>query len=86
MVAVATGRIDGYYFFGGLIAGMFVFGEMYPLISNFHISGAQGVTLLSDWLNTSLGVVGILVIILALLMFWGSEWLEKKFAVKETAQ
>jgi hypothetical protein len=62
---------------------MFVFGEVYSWIADFHISGSMGRVLLSDWLSISLGIVGFAVIVMALLMFWGGEWLEKKFSSKE---
>jgi hypothetical protein len=83
LVAGATGKIDGYFFIGGIIAGMFIFGESYGWIADFHKSGAMGEVLLSDWLNLSMGLIGFGVIIMALLMFWGGEWLEKKFNKRE---
>ena len=63
--------------------GMFIFGEIYAWIDTFHTSGAMGRVLLSDWLNISIGFIGFLVIVMALLMFWGGEWLEKKFSSQE---
>jgi hypothetical protein len=83
LVASATGRIDGYFFVFGALAGMFLFGETVSWFAEFHTSGYMGVVLISDWLNLSMGMAGLLVIIMALLMFWGGEWLEKKFNPKE---
>jgi len=83
IVAASTGKIDGYFFIGGVIIGMFIFGEVYSWIENFHKSGAMGTMLISDWLNISLGIVGFGAIIMALLMFWGGEWLEQKFSSRE---
>jgi len=83
IVAGATGKIDGYFFIGGIIAGMFTFGEVYSWIENFHKSSAMGTVLISDWLSVSMGLIGFAVIILALLMFWGGEWLERKFNKRE---
>jgi uncharacterized membrane protein YedE/YeeE len=85
IVAASTGKIDGFFFIGGAMAGMFVFGETYSWISDFHKSGAMGTVLVSDWLNISMGLVGFLIILMALLMFWGGEWLEKKFNSREVA-
>jgi hypothetical protein len=79
LVAASTGRIDGYFFIGGALVGMFVFGEIYNWIADFHKSGSMGTMVISDWLNISMGVVGFAAIIMALLMFRGSEWLEQKF-------
>ena len=83
IVAASTGKIDGFFFIGGVMAGMFVFGEIYSWIAVFHTSGFMGTVLISDWLNLSMGIIGFLVIIMALLMFWGGEWLEKKFSTQE---
>jgi len=83
IVAASTGKIDGYFFIGGVIIGMFVFGETYVWITDFHKSGAMGTMLISDWLNISMGISGFAVILMALMMFWGGEWLERKFSSKE---
>lgn len=85
IVAASTGKIDGFFFIGGAMAGMFVFGEIYSWIAGFHKAGAMGTVLISDWLNVSMGFIGFVVIILALLMFWGGEWLEKKFNTQEVS-
>jgi hypothetical protein len=83
IVAASTGRVDAFFFIGGLVMGMFGFAESYNFLADFHVSGSLGVVLISDWLNISLGIVGFLVIIMALVMFWGSEWLENKFGTSE---
>lgn len=83
IVAASTGKIDSYFFIGGIITGMFIFGEIYTWIADFHKSSAMGTILISDWLNISMGVIGFAVIIMALLMFWGGEWLERKFSSRE---
>ena len=85
IVASATGKIDGYFFIGGIIAGMLTFGEVYSWIEAFHKSGAMGTMLLSDWLPVSMGLIGFAVIVMALLMFWGGEWLERKFNKREAS-
>ena len=86
IVGCSTGRIDGFVYVGGAMFGMIVFGEIYPLLSSFHKSGSYGTYLISDWLNISLGVVGFIVILMALFMFWGGEFLEKKFNQPEVAE
>jgi uncharacterized membrane protein YedE/YeeE len=83
IVAASTGKIDGFFFIGGAIAGMFIFSEIYTWIMDFHKSGAMGTMVISDWLSISVGVVGFAIIIMALLMFWGGEWLEQKFSSRE---
>jgi hypothetical protein len=85
IVASATGKIDGYFFVAGTMAGMLIFGEVYTWIESFHKSGKMGTVLLSDWLNISMGLIGFGVILMALAMFWGGEWLEKKFSKQEVS-
>ncbi|MCP4725184.1 MAG: YeeE/YedE family protein [bacterium] len=85
LVASATGKIDGIFYVLGALFGVFVFGELYPLIQGFHNTGFMGDRLLTDWLGLSPGVVGFFVILMALGMFFGAEYLEKKFSVKESA-
>jgi uncharacterized protein len=80
LVASSTGKIDGMVYVAGAMAGMFVFGEMFPLLENFAASGFQGDRTLADWLSVSPGVAAFLVIVMALGMFYGAELLEKKFA------
>ena len=83
IVAASTGKIDGFLFIGGAMMGMFVFGEIYQWIADFHTSGSMGAILISDWLSISMGVIGFAAIVMALLMFWGAEWLEQKFSSRE---
>ncbi len=80
LVASATGKIDGIVYVAGALFGMLVYGEAYPLYQTFAESGAMGERTLSDWLHLSPGVVGFLVILMALGMFYGAELLEKKFS------
>ena len=85
IVGLATGRIDGIVFVLGAIFGMFVFGEVYPLIESLFMAGSMGSITLPEFFNLSSGVVALLVVFLALGMFLGIDWMEKKFA-KEEAQ
>ena len=86
LVGCSTGRIDGFFNIFGVMFGIFVFGEIYPLLSTFHTSGFMGRVTIDEWLSLSLGFVAFLVILMALGMFWGGEWLEKKFGGKEIAK
>lgn len=79
VVGAVLGRIDAYFFLGGILTGMLIFGEMFPSIEKLYNAGAMGTAKVTDWLNLPIGVTGFLVVIMALGMFWGGEWLEKKF-------
>lgn len=85
LVASATGKLDGMIYVAGALFGMLLYGETFPLFQNFAESGNLGERTLSDWLGLRPGVVALLVIIMALGMFYGAEWLEKKFGDKPTA-
>lgn len=85
-VGCSTGRIDAFIYIGGIMFGMVVFGELYPLIIDFHTSGAMGRYLVSDWLNIPLGLMGLIAILMAIFMFWGGEFLEKKFSKEEVSK
>lgn len=80
MVASAIGKIDGFFYVGGMLLGMFIYGEVFPSIQDFTRSGYLGNVTLSDWLSVRPGVVAFLVILMALGMFWGAEILERKFS------
>lgn len=46
----------------------------------------MGKVTLDEWLGISIGLVGFIVILMAIGMFWGAEWLEKKFGEKEVVK
>ncbi|MEK6256485.1 MAG: YeeE/YedE thiosulfate transporter family protein [Chloroflexota bacterium] len=79
LVAVATGKIDGIFFVLGVLFGIFTFGETVENFDTFFFSSYMGRFTLPDWLGLSTGWVVILVVLMALFMFWGAEQLEKIF-------
>jgi uncharacterized membrane protein YedE/YeeE len=82
MVSFSTGRLDGLVYIFGLIAGIFVFGEMFPLISDFYNSTNMGSLTLPQYFDMSYGLVVLFVVLMALGAFAAAEWAEKKFADK----
>lgn len=86
LVASATGKLDGMIYVAGAMFGMLIYGETYPLFSNFAESGYLGERTLSDWLGLRPGAVAFLVILMALGMFYGAELLEKKFGGKSATR
>jgi len=70
-------------FFGSMFIGIFIFGEVYPLIIDFYYSGNLGPLKLSEVFGISQGLLALGVIIAAVLMFWIGEWAEKKFPREE---
>ncbi len=83
VVGAVTGRIDGIVFLLGAMTGMFVFGEIFPVIENLYTAGSMGYITLPQYFNISSGIVAFIILIAAVGMFLGGEWLEKKFAGEE---
>ena len=79
-VACSTGKLDGMVYVAGIVAGMFIFGELYPSVQGFLDSSALGKQTLYGYFNIPYGVVVLLVIAMAGGGFWGATILEKKFA------
>jgi uncharacterized protein len=77
--AVAIGKIDAMYFVGGSLIGILLFGQTYPLWEKLYTSQYLGTPKLSDNLGMKDGVLGLIVIAAAILMFWIGEMAEKRF-------
>ena len=80
LVAAVTGRIDGMVFILGVLAGIFVFGEEFPLLKGFYESGDFGRLTLPQAFHLPYGLVVFLVVVMAVGGFVGAEWVERRFA------
>ena len=76
-VAAATGRTDGFALIGGMLAGVFGFGEVFPAIERFADSTARGAWTLPQALGLSYGTVVGIIVAAALGVFAGAGWLER---------
>lgn len=79
IVALATLKVDGLFFFLGASLGVFLFGETVGLYPAFFHSTSMGRFTLPQWLGLPTGVVVVAVVLMALFMFWGAEKLEAAF-------
>lgn len=77
--AVAIGKIDAMYFVGGSLIGILLFGQTYPIWEKFYNAQYLGTPKLSDNLGMKDGVLGLIVIAAATVMFWVGEMAEKRF-------
>ena len=78
IVSAATLKVDGMVFIGGAAVGVWAFGEsVQPFWDWWNQSGYYGRLTLMDVFNLSTGWVVLLVVLMALFMFWGSEKLEQ---------
>jgi rhodanese-related sulfurtransferase len=83
LVSAATGKIDGIFFVLGVFFGIFLFGETVDNFSIFWSSSYMGRFTLQEWLGLPTGVVVLLIVFMALFMFWGAEKLETIFGDKD---
>lgn len=80
LVAAATLKIDGILFVLGALVGVGIFGESVSSFESFWLSSYMGRFTLDGWLGLPVGVTLVLVVAMALLMFWGAERIERAFA------
>jgi rhodanese-related sulfurtransferase len=83
LVAATTLKVDGIFFALGTLFGVFAFGETVGLFEDFYYSSYYGRLTLMDFLGLPAGAVVILVILMALFMFWGAEQLERIFGKRD---
>ncbi len=77
LVAAATLKLDGLFFVAGAFFGIFVFGETVDFFNIFFNSSDFGRITLPDIFGLSYGTVVVLIVLMALMMFLGAEWLEQ---------
>jgi rhodanese-related sulfurtransferase len=79
IVALATFKIDGIFFALGVAVGVFFFGETVSIFQGFHNSSYMGRFILPELFGISTGVVVLLVVFMALMMFYWAEISERFF-------
>jgi len=83
LVASATLKLDGIFFTLGAFFGIFLFGETVGLFEDFWFSTYMGRLTLQDFFGVDAGIVVVGVVIMALVMFFGAEYLEQWFGKKD---
>lgn len=84
IVSASTGKVDGMFFLLGGFFGAFLFGETEKYFSIWwNYSGYYGRLTLPEVFNLPTGVVVLLVVLMALFMFWGGEQLERIFGGRD---
>jgi uncharacterized protein len=78
VTAIAIGKIDGYVFFGGIILGVFVFSEMFPLFENFYNSTNIGDVTVPEYFNISPYWFTVLIAIVAIVAFYVTFLISKR--------
>jgi hypothetical protein len=83
LVGVATFKIDALFFVGGTVVGVFLFGETVPYFMEFWEFSYMGRFTIPDWLGIDTGLVVLIIVVMALGLFWGVERIEKKKGIDE---
>jgi hypothetical protein len=79
----SIGKIDAMVFIVGLFLGVFIFGAGYDWLEQLYLARFMGAPKVSESIGLSDGVFALLLILVALGMFWAAEWAEKKFPREE---
>jgi len=80
LVSAASGHVDGLLTFLGVVVGSVLFGEAYPLVEKFYLSGHAGQVFLFDLLGVPASVLAAGVAAGAVACFLGAEWVERRAA------
>ena len=84
LASASTGKIDGMFFVAGGFFGAFLFSETERYFDNWYTNaGYYGRLTLDQVFHLPIGVVVLLVVLMALFMFWGAEQLERIFGKKD---
>ena len=78
--AAAIGKIDAMVFIVGSLIGILFFGETYSLWEELYNKSFLGSLKLSTVLHMKDGVLALLIVVMAMIMFWLGEKAEKKFS------
>jgi rhodanese-related sulfurtransferase/uncharacterized membrane protein (DUF485 family) len=87
LASASTGKIDGMFFMLGGFVGAAIFAETEPLFTNwYNNAGFYGRLTLDEVFGIPVGVVVLLVVLMALFMFWGAEQLERLVGKKDMSR
>jgi len=76
--AAAIGKVDGMFFVGGGLLGVFAFGEFFPLYDKFFASTSLGPIKVFDSLGISQGLFAFILILVAVIAFAITTIIEKR--------
>jgi rhodanese-related sulfurtransferase len=79
LVAASTLKIDGMVFLLGALLGVWLFGETVGSFQPFWLSSYMGRFTLPDWLGLPVGVTVLLVVVMALFLFWAGDLAQQHF-------
>ncbi|MBN2082771.1 YeeE/YedE family protein [bacterium] len=84
LVSAATLKLDGLFFLGGVLLGLFAFGELVPKIWQWFLgAGALGRYSLAQWLGVDPGYVALGIVVIAVGCFVLVEYVERMMASRK---
>jgi rhodanese-related sulfurtransferase/uncharacterized membrane protein YedE/YeeE len=87
LAAASTGKVDGMFFVAGGFFGAFLFSETEKYFDSWYTNaGYYGRLTLDQVFHLPVGAVVLLVVLMALFMFWGAEQLERIFGKKDLSK
>lgn len=75
-VSLSSGKLDGLVLLGGMLLGIVLFNEAYPLLATFYDSTPLGQVTLTDLFHVSQGVMVLALVLMAVASFWLAERIE----------
>ena len=84
--ALSIGKIDAFLFLGGGLTGAFIFAETFPYIEKFANASYKGPVKINEVLGLSPGMFSLVLIIVAVFLFWIAEKAEMRFARPEISK
>jgi len=81
--ALSIGKLDALAFIGGLVIGVALFTEGFPLVEELFYAENMGTPTINELIGISRGTFGLILILVALGMFFVGEWAERKFPREE---
>jgi len=78
LCAVAIGKIDGWVFTIGLFIGIFIFSEVFPLISDLYYGGDLGHVKITEYFNISPELFAFGFAVIAVVVFYISSLIRKR--------
>lgn len=75
-VAMSSGRKDGFAVLAGMLFGILVFGEAFPVVERLYSATPMGTLTLSDVTGLAYPVMVMVVAVAAVALFRAAEWVE----------
>lgn len=76
-VALASGKLDAIFYIFGMLLGVVIFAEFFDFLEGYFNSGDMGSVALPELFGINPWVIGLIVLLIAVVGFWGAGKIEK---------